>query len=154
MTDPAASGGGFEIRSISADDAFPLRRRYLRPGLPPRASRYEGDGNPAAFHLGAFSVEGELVGVVSFLPDTGEADGDVYELQAMVILPTMRSAGLGTRLAQEGIARLIARGATRVWCDGRTAATTFYERMGFQPIGEEFITAATGPHYRFVMNLS
>ena len=68
MNDQTASAVGLEIREISADDAFPLRRHHLRPGLPPEASRYAGDDHPAAFHLGAFSGDEELVGVVSFFP--------------------------------------------------------------------------------------
>jgi hypothetical protein len=41
----------------------------------------------------------------------------------------------------------------RIWCDGRTPATSFYERLGFSAVGEEFVTPATGPHYRFVKEL-
>jgi predicted N-acetyltransferase YhbS len=155
VTGPATSGGGPEIRSISADDAFPLRRHHLRPGLPPEASRYPGDDDPAALHLGAFADGEELVAVVSFLPhsEQGDPDTGVYELQAMVTIPAARSEGVGSILVQEGLARLTAAGAHRVWCDGRTPATSFYERLGFLTVGEEFITPATGPHYRFVMDI-
>ena len=93
--------------------------------------------------------------MVSFLPRTeeGEVDTGVYELQGMVTIPAARNEGVGSILVQEGLARLAALGAHRVWCDGRTPATSFYERLGFHAVGEEFITPATGPHYRFVMDI-
>jgi len=93
--------------------------------------------------------------VVSFLPhdEQGDVDTSVYELQGMVTIPAARNAGVGSILIQEGLVRLVARGARRVWCDGRTPTTAFYERLGFHAVGEEFITPATGPHYRFVMEI-
>ena len=91
-----------------------------------------------------------------FSPGTeqGEVETAVYQLQGMVTRPTMRNASIGTRLVQEGITRLIAMGVVRVWCDGRTPARSFYERLGFHSVGEEFVTPATGPHYRFVRDLA
>jgi predicted N-acetyltransferase YhbS len=126
--------------------------------LPARASHYEGDNLPGAFHLGAFAELGdeeELVGVVSFLPQNpaGEFDRRVYQLQGMVTLPAVRNQGVGARLAGYGLARLTAQGATLVWCNARTAASSFYERLGFRAEGEEFMTPGTGPHYRFVLDL-
>ena len=132
-----------------------MRRYLLRPTLPAAGSRYNGDDHPAAIHLGAFADLGggdELVGVVSFLPRTGqeEVGTRVYQLQGMVTLPAVRNQGIGAKLADYGIALLMERGATAVWCNGRTPARSFYERLSFRAVGEEFITPGTGPHYRFV----
>jgi GNAT superfamily N-acetyltransferase len=142
------------IRSITADEAFPLRREHLRPALPVAASRYSGDDDPAALHCGALT-SGQLVGVVSFLPrnEQGEASTQVYELQGLVTLPSVRNRGIGAQLVEVGIALLAGR-AARIWCDGRTPAMSFYQRLGFSAVGKEFVTPATGPHYRFVRDLS
>lgn len=147
------------IDRITPDQAFPLRRYLLRPMLPAAASRYPGDEDPAALHLGAFADLGggeELVGVASFLPRTpeGEHSNLVYQLQGMVTLPAVRSTGIGARLGEEGISRLIGRGAALVWCNGRTPAASFYERLGFRRVGNEFITPGTGPHFRFERDLT
>lgn len=146
------------IQVISVADAFPLRRYVLRPMLPAEASHYEGDDDSAAVHLGAFADLGagrELVGVVSFLPrgEDGEPSEQVFELQAMVTLPAVRNSGVGARLARHGIAVLEDRGISRVWCNGRAPARSFYERLGFRAVGEVFLTPGTGPHYRFVKDL-
>jgi GNAT superfamily N-acetyltransferase len=147
-----------EIQVIPVTDALPLRRFVLRPMLPADASHYAGDDHPAAVHLGALGDLGsgrELLGVVSFLPRTedGEESERVYELQAMVTLPAVRNSGIGARLARHGIAVLEERGAARIWCNGRSPARSFYERLGFRTVGEEFHTEGTGPHYRFVKEL-
>ncbi len=157
--DPGREAPSIHIRSITPAEAFPLRRSLLRPMLPARASRYGGDDLPDAIHLGAFADldDGdELVGVASFLPQnpSGEFDRLVYQLQGMVTLPVVRNEGIGGHLAAHGIALLRKRDATTVWCNGRTAAARFYERLGFQPVGEEFVTPGTGPHFRFVKDLN
>ena len=145
-------------RVISPAEAFPMRRYLLRPMLPARASRYAGDDLPGAIHLGAYADLGggeELVGVVSFLPQTenGAVSSRVYQLQGMVTLPAVRNEGIGARLVHHGITMLRERDAEKIWCNGRTPAAPFYERLGFVRVGEEFITPGTGPHYRFVRSL-
>lgn len=147
------------IRVITPTEAFPMRRYLLRPMLASQASRYFGDDLPGALHLGAFADLGggdELVGIVSFLPQTqkGEINTRVYRLQGMVTLPAVRNEGIGARLANHGMTMLHRRDVEEIWCNGRTAAAAFYERLGFDRVGEEFITTGTGPHYRFVRDLS
>jgi ribosomal protein S18 acetylase RimI-like enzyme len=41
----------------------------------------------------------------------------------------------------------VAEGATRVWCNARTPARSFYERAGLHVISEEFDIRDIGPHY-------
>lgn len=95
------------------------------------------------------------MGIVSFLPQTqgGEFNPRVYQLQGMVTLPAVRNQGIGARLAKHGMTLLHECSAEEVWCNGRTPAGHFYERLGFDRVGEEFITPGTGPHYRFVRSL-
>ena len=142
------------IRSITANEAFPLRRKHLRPTLPAAASRFPGDDDPAALHFGAVAG-GELVGAISFLPrdQQGEASIREYQLQGVITLPSVRNTGIGARLVEEGIAQLAAHRVMRIWCDGRAPATSFYERLGFSAVGDEFVAPATGPHLRFVRDL-
>jgi ribosomal protein S18 acetylase RimI-like enzyme len=136
-----------------------MRRYLLRPMLPASASHFAGDDHPNAVHLGAFLDLGsgeELVGVASFLPRTenGRLSTRVFQLQGIVTLPVVRNQGIGSQLVDDGVAHLAERSVTRVWCDGRTSASSFYEDLGFRAVGEEFITPGTGPHYRFIMKLT
>jgi predicted N-acetyltransferase YhbS len=146
------------IRVITPAEAFPMRRYLLRPMLASQASQYPGDDLPGAVHLGAFADLGggdELVGIVSFLPQTpeGQFNPRIFQLQGMVTLPAVRHEGIGARLANHGITVLHQRHAAEIWCNGRTPAAAFYERLGFDRVGEEFNTTGTGPHYRFVRYL-
>ncbi|EST36322.1 hypothetical protein N566_16465, partial [Streptomycetaceae bacterium MP113-05] len=45
------------------------------------------------------------------------------------------------------------RGARLMWCNGRTGARGFYERHGYEAVGEEFVIEGVGPHYVFARRL-
>ncbi len=143
------------LRRILADEAFPLRFGTLRRALPPAGSRYPQDDDPLTIHLGVF-LEGRLVCVGSFLPDAQEGDDieGAFRLRGMVTLPDYRGQGLGGTLLDRGVALVARQGGREVWCNGRTDAMDFYRRHGFEPVGEEFETPGTGPHYRFVRTIS
>jgi GNAT superfamily N-acetyltransferase len=148
---------GIDVREITAELAFPLRRSMLRPMLPPSASRYDGDADDGALHLGAFDGhdrDRRLLGVASFVPrnEDGEIAASIYRLRGMAAV--VRNHGVGTALVEHGLRELGARGALRVWCEGRTAAAGFYERLGFRRVGEEFVNPGTGPHFRFIIDLT
>ncbi len=139
------------LRRITPDEAFPLRFGILRRSLPPADSHYPQDHDPRTVHVGAL-VDGRLVSVASLLPDPqedGDADG-VFRLRGMVTVPDRRGSGLGGAILDRGVAMVARQGGRLVWCNGRTGALDFYRRHGFAPVGEEFETPGTGPHYRFV----
>lgn len=143
------------LRRITADEAFPLRFGILRRSLPPVDSRYPQDDDPASIHLGAM-LDGRLVSVGSFLPDPQE-DGiteGVFRLRGMVTVPDCRGQGLGGRLLDHGVTLVARQSGILVWCNGRTGAVPFYRRHGFEPVGEEFETPGTGPHFRFVRSIA
>jgi len=143
---------GFSTRFITETDGRPLRWTYLRPGMPRNTSVYEQAVD--AVHVGVFADD-TLVGSVSFLLedlDEGVTPG-VWRLRGMITHPDWRDRGIGGRAVDFGIAELERRGASLVWCNGRTAALSFYRRHGFHPVGEEFETPGTGPHYRLIRSL-
>jgi ribosomal protein S18 acetylase RimI-like enzyme len=69
--------------------------------------------------------------------------------------PALQGQGLGGKVLEFGVAEVVRRlaakseSAATVWCSGRTGAQRFYERHGFQPIGDLYETPGTGPHYVF-----
>lgn len=137
------------IREITYSDGISLRAAVLKPN-PAKVSaglvQYEDNG---AVHLGA-DVEGQLVAVASFTPfaEDGTRDCTSYQLRGAATLADYQGKGIGRKLIATGIDACFRRGALLIWCDGRSAAKTFYERLGFAPAGPEFETAS-GPHYRF-----
>ncbi len=143
------------LRRITADEAFPLRFGILRRSLPPAGSHYPQDHDSRTVHLGAF-LAGRLVSVGSLLPDSQENDSAAAEfrLRGMVTVPECRGRGLGGALLDRGVELVARRGGRLVWCNGRTGAMGFYRRHGFEPVGDEFETPGTGPHYRFVRTIT
>ena len=149
------TGTPTHLRRITADEAFPLRFGILRRSLPPAGSHYPQDHDPRTVHMGVFRG-GRLVSVGSLLPDPQEdgiAEG-VFRLRGMVTVPDCRGAGLGGALLDRGVALVARQGGRLVWCNGRTGAMGFYRRHGFEPVGEEFETPGTGPHFRFVRTIT
>ncbi len=137
------------IREITYAEGIDLRSDVLKPH-PAKVStglvHYEDDG---AIHFGA-EVEGRLIAVASFTPyaEDGTRDLTSYQLRGAATRADFQEKGIGHKLIGTGIDACFQRGAVLVWCNGRSAAKTFYERLDFTPVGPEFETSS-GPHYRF-----
>ena len=157
--DSAPEAADIAIRLVDLDDTFALRKAVLRPWLTLAESRASWEGFEEQFHVGALQ-DGRVVSTAGFAieahPDYGAAFGPLqWRLRGMASDPALQGRGLGSRVLDFGIAeiarRLAARGeaSAALWCSGRTGAQRFYERHGFQPIGDLFETPGTGPHYVF-----
>jgi GNAT superfamily N-acetyltransferase len=73
----------------------------------------------------------------------------------MAIDPSRQGSGVGRQVLEVAVELARAAGAPRMWADGRTSALGFYERLGWQVVGEEYIVAASGlPHRRIVLDLT
>lgn len=137
------------IREITYAEGIDLRSDVLKPN-PAKVStglvQYEDDG---AIHFGA-EVEGRLIAVASFTPyaEDGTRDLTSYQLRGAATRADFQGKGIGHKLIGTGIEACFQRGAALVWCNGRSSAKTFYERLGFMPVGPKFETSS-GPHYRF-----
>jgi len=149
----------FLISLVELDDTFALRKAVLRPWLTPEESRATWADTPEHFQVGAVK-EGRVVSTAGFLieaqPDYGDVFGPLqWRLRGMASEPALQGRGVGGRVLDFGIAELARRLAAQgepsaaLWCNGRTGAQRFYERHGFQAIGELFETPGTGPHYVF-----
>lgn len=147
------------VRLVALDDTFALRKAVLRPWLTPEEARATWAGTPEHFQVGAVD-QGRVVSTAGFLveahPDYAAAFGPLqWRLRGMASDPALQSRGLGGRVLNFGIAeiarRLAARGegAAALWCSGRTGARRFYERHGFEAIGDLYESPGTGPHFVF-----
>jgi len=141
------------ITSICVHDGDELRAQVLRPDGQKVASGAVQYEDADAIHLGAFR-DGSLEAVVSFTPydENGIRTERVYQLRGAATRGETRGKGIGTQLISTGIEMCRRRNVSLIWCNGRSAARSFYERLGFQAVGEEFTTSA-GPHFRFRLDL-
>jgi GNAT superfamily N-acetyltransferase len=144
-----------DIRDISIVEARSIRWEVLKPDRPASEVAYPGDESELAQHLGVFEGD-RLLGVATFLPEAcpGQDEAGTWRLRGMATVRSAQGRGLGSDLLSYGVKRLWDRGATVLWCYGRTSARTFYERHGFRASGDEFVSPHTGPHYLFILRRS
>lgn len=137
----------FEIRPITAEEARKLRRAVLRPTQPPETIIYPLDDAPGTLHVGAF-LGNELVGIttVSHEPPPGEQNLAAWRMRGVAVIENARGKGIGRMMAKACLDHVIQNGGKLVWVNGRTTALKFYNALGFQTRGQEFVTD-TGPHY-------
>ena len=72
----------------------------------------------------------------------------------MAVDEPLRSQGAGSKILRN----LITHAATQcedgeIWCNGRVSARGFYQRHGFEPLGDIFDVPFSGPHYVFLRPL-
>lgn len=118
------------IQKITWDEALPVRHCVLWPTKPLLFCKVEGD--EAANHYGAF-VDDKLVCVASIY-----IDGDKARLRKFATLLEFQSNGIGTKVIKHVISELKESSVDYFWCDARTSALGFYEKLGLQKQGIEF----------------
>lgn len=152
----------FTVRLIPAATTHDLRLRVLRPGQPPERADYGADQHPSAFHLGAFTTDGRLVGVASFYHEPFPQDAhhpaydeeaDDWRLRGMAVEPDLQGQGVGRALIDAGVERLVAKKGGWLWCNARTTAEPFYTALGFDTFGDPFEMAEIGTHYLMARRL-
>jgi GNAT superfamily N-acetyltransferase len=137
------------LEPISADQARPLRAVVLRPGYPFEKSIYPQDSLPQVLHAGAL-LEGELVGVATVFPEEPPwvSAPDAWRLRGMAVLAPVRGLGIGKQLIGFCLDHIRSQGGRMLWCNARVAALAFYQGLGFQTIGQEFLSPESGPHFQ------
>jgi predicted GNAT family N-acyltransferase len=74
---------------------------------------------------------------------------DEFQIHQMVVLPEFQGQGLGTQILQGLIAAAIERGARLLLLNARVAKAQFYQKFGFEPLGDVFPSSMTGvPHIK------
>lgn len=65
----------------------------------------------------------------------------------MATREAFRGSGCGRALFEAGRSWALGVGRVRIWCNARSSAAGFYERLGFERHGEEFEIDGIGPHF-------
>ncbi|MEM1056821.1 MAG: GNAT family N-acetyltransferase [Bacteroidota bacterium] len=146
------------VRPVPAAAVRPLRGAILRPGEPPDSLVYPGDDAQLAFHAGGFLGE-EIHGIATVYPETpplahlggipeaAYAEGAAFRLRGMATSEAARGTGMGRELLLACFAHIRRSGGSFLWCNARSGALGFYERMGLETVGEEFDLPPIGPHF-------
>ncbi|MGB7785541.1 MAG: GNAT family N-acetyltransferase [Salinimicrobium sp.] len=142
------SRSGLEIREISAEETYPVRRPVLRPGRPAKECIFNGDEGPDTIHLGAFITD-RVVAVASYMHQKNplfEAPVQ-YQLRGMAVLEDFQKQGLGQQLLKTGEKILKDRFINPLlWFNARETAIEFYKKFGYQTRGQIFMIPNVCPH--------
>lgn len=144
-----------QIREISAAQTRPVRQRVLRPNQPIEELVYPGDDDDRSFHLGAINAEDEILAILSMYfdprPGTNEPG---WRIRGMASIPEVRGTGMGRQLVEAARDRVWESQRIAIWCNARESAFGFYEKLGFQIVGEMFEIQGIGPHAVMVLSPS
>ena len=140
-----------KIVDISAADTLDLRGRVLRGGSD--HGGFPDDDLSGTFHLGARDGDA-IVGVATFVP----RENGAWQLRGMAVEPDRQGQRIGMAILDEAASRLRLAGAQLVWANGRDTALAFYQRAGWEVVGEGYVLPVQGdrpgmPHHRVELRL-
>src|SRR5207248_503103 len=142
------------FRRAAIDEIYQLRFNVLRPKQTPIKLHFDGDGAepPQTWHFGAFTPERRNIACLTLFASEWESRPAI-QLRGMAVVPEFRSTGMGRKLlltAQAAVANDPAARDWQWWCNARTEAIGFYEKLGWQIASEEFMIEGVGPHKKMV----
>ena len=124
-----------------------VRAEILRRPLGLSLSAQDLEGEERQIHIAAIE-DGEVVGTVVLKP----LSHSVMKLRQMAVAPHRHGSGLGRELVRFAETVAAARGAETIEMSARCSAQGFYERLGYQTEGGEFIEV-TVPTVKMVRQL-
>jgi GNAT superfamily N-acetyltransferase len=139
--------GEVEVVLVAAAVGQTLRKAVLRPHEPLEGPMYPLEEDPATAHFTALA-DGRVLAVGSVMADghpNDPAPGD-WRVRGMATLPEWRGHGLGARVLASLEGHAQEEGASRLWCNARIGARSFYERAGWLVEGGEYEIQGIGMH--------
>lgn len=142
----------YVVTPIPLSDVLTVRLEVLRRGTPSSDPAYSEDSDPTAVHLGIV-VDARPVATSSwylraFPPSP---DARALQLKGMAVLDRLQGSGAGRSIIEAGLDLARKNGCELVWARARDSALYFYERTGFEVVGDAFIDDATGMSHHLVV---
>ena len=125
-----------------------LREKVLRIPLGLLLSENDLHGEEKQLHFGLFFDEQLVACVVAVPLSANEA-----RIRQTAVDPSFQRQGLASEMMRQLEKDLAARGFTSLSMHARSSAFDFYRKLGYEPVGEEFIEV-TIPHRRMVKKLT
>ena len=119
------------------------RTVFIREQRVPEELEWDGL-DPACLHLVAWNRRGEPIGTARMQPDG--------RIGRMAVLNDWRGHGVGRALLSRLLDEASAKGLSRVCLAAQTYALGFYQKQGFQVVGESFLDAGI-PHRMMFLEL-
>lgn len=146
------SSESFVVEELTLDDVLALRLAVLRKGTPSTSAHYDEDNDEITRHLGV-RIDNVVVACSTWaLRPFPPAPSDYsMQLKGMAVADHLQTSGLGRLVLVAGVDHARRVGCNVVWARARNTAIGFYQRNGFEVVGDEFIDAATALPHHLVM---
>lgn len=144
------------VLRVEPSDTIPIRQTMLRSDFDYEGCIFPGDNSDMTFHLGGF-VDGNLVSVASFYYEKNPRFPDhhhQYRLRGMATLHKHQREGLSIALMKTALSIISRNRCTLLWCNARSEAVGFYQKIEFLRVGEEFDVPKIGRHCLMVREIS
>jgi predicted GNAT family N-acyltransferase len=143
-----------EVKQIDAKDTIKLRHKVLRSNSDVSTCHYEGDDDEATFHLGAY-IDDKLASIASFYLDNHPQIDETYQfrLRGMATLEKYQGQGLSSALLKTAFPLIKKNHVKTLWCNARSSSIGFYNKVGFEAVGDEFEIPDIGPHFVMIKDI-
>ena len=142
------------VKFIPVELTLGLRSRVLRNGIPLEECVFPTDKIEGVLHL-AFYVGEEIATIASFFPNKYKDNQQLgYQLRGMATDQPFLGKGYGKQLVEFAVDYIKKTNAEYIWCNARTSAIKFYQKIGFELVSEEFEITGVGPHYEMILKLN
>jgi GNAT superfamily N-acetyltransferase len=137
-----------EIKKITAFETIIVRHPVLRPGRPIESCHFDGDDMPTTSHFGLF-LENQLAGVISVFKIQNKlfSEENQYQIRGMAVLSEFQKKGFGEALLEYCENEIRLKSGNLIWFNARETAIGFYEKSGYEILGDPFEIPDVGPHY-------
>ena len=138
----------FLVKEIKPKDCYSIRHQVLWQHKSFDNCGIDIDDQVGSFHLGAYKAD-KLICVASFFKQTQAkfSEKNQYRLRAMATLSSAQNTGAARALLNTAFKILKDKDQNLLWCDARIIATGFYEKLGFEKLGDSYSIPIIGLHY-------
>jgi GNAT superfamily N-acetyltransferase len=120
---------------------YRLRERVLREPLGLTMTETDFEADRADTHVVAI-VDGTLVGCLILV----DVDAQTVKMRQVAVEPAFQNRGIGVKLVEFSEIYALKKGFSTMTLHARAPVVPFYEKLGYQVFGEEFIEV-TIPHF-------
>ncbi|MBX9808145.1 MAG: GNAT family N-acetyltransferase [Flavobacteriaceae bacterium] len=135
------------IKKIASTATFLVRHPVLRAGKPIGSCVFDGDDLETTLHFGLYLAQ-ELVGIISLFKKSNPIfkEQNQYQIRGMAVLQNQQKKDFGKALVLHSEAYCKNQNVELIWFNARVEAVGFYEKMGYQNIGNTFEIPDVGVH--------
>jgi GNAT superfamily N-acetyltransferase len=136
------------IKEIQASETYWVRQEVLRKGKPIETCHFEGDDAVTTTHFG-IELNKKIIGIVSVYQANSKLffDEHQFQIRGMAVLEAHQKKGYGALLIERAEKYCFEKNASLIWFNAREKAAPFYEKSGYQTIGNSFEIPEVGTHF-------